>query len=185
MILLKFANLSLPIHCTLLVVRAYYNTRHTITKNFTFNNPDVVLNLYNIHCCSLYGSSIWDLFLNCIQHAIVLRILFNVPRDTHRYLIESIWQCLHVKTMLASRCLFFYETIESSSKLCIRFLSNLCKNTVFSIAIKLLVKLSSTWNWKVLIFQESLNTRMNNVVKYVEGFDDLIIIEIINMLCNE
>ena len=32
------------------------------------------------------------------------------------------------KTMLASRCVSFYETIEASSKICIRFLSNLCKN---------------------------------------------------------
>ena len=31
-----------------------------------------------------------------------IRILFNVPRDTHRYLIESFSQCLHVKSMLAS-----------------------------------------------------------------------------------
>ena len=35
---------------------------------------------------------------------------------THRYLIESISQCLHVKTMLASRYVSFYETIEASSK---------------------------------------------------------------------
>ena len=45
-----------------------------------------------------------------------------------RYLIERISQCLHIKTMLASRCVSFYETIEASSKLCIRFLSNLCKS---------------------------------------------------------
>ena len=32
------------------------------------------------------------------------------------------------KTMLPSRCVSFYETIEASSKLWIRFLSNLCKN---------------------------------------------------------
>ena len=71
-----------------------------------------------------------------------IRILFYASRNTHRYLIESISQCLHVKTMLASRCVSFYETIEASSKLCIRLLSNLCKkklNTVlgrnlFSIA---------------------------------------------------
>ena len=52
----------------------------------------------------------------------------KVPRDTHRYLIEIISLCLHVKTMLAGRCVSFYETIEASLKLCIRFLSNLCKN---------------------------------------------------------
>ena len=41
--------------------------------------------------------------------------------------------------MLASRCVSFYETIEASSKLCIRFLSNLCKkdlNTVVLIKVK-------------------------------------------------
>ena len=78
------------------------------------------------------------------------QIIFNVPRDTYRYWIESISQCLHVKTMLASRCVSFYETIEASSKLCIRFLSNLCKNdlntvlgrNIFSIANDSSVNLS-------------------------------------------
>ena len=35
---------------------------------------------------------------------------------------------------------------------------------------------------KVTVLQELLNTRMNN--SYVEGFDDYVITEIINMLCN-
>ena len=37
--------------------------------------------------------------------------------------------------------------------------------------------------WKVTILQELLNTRTNNL--YVEGFDDYVITEMINMLCNE
>ena len=36
---------------------------------------------------------------------------------------------------------------------------------------------------KVPVLQELLNTRMNNL--YVEGFDDYVITEMINMLCNE
>ena len=110
--------------------------------------------------------------------------------------------------MLASRCVSFYETIEASSKLCIRFLSNLYKtdlNTVlgknfFSIAndcsvnpsdlSKMLVKKQMKYfdvplehEWKVPVLQELLNTRMNNL--YVEGFDDYVITEMINMLCGE
>ena len=118
-----------------------------------------------------------------------IRILFNVPRDTHRYLIESISQCLHVKTMLASRCVSLYETIEASSKLCIRFLSNL-----FSIANDYFVNLSDLsiikyfdvsldHTWKVPVLQELLNIRVNSL--YVEGFDDYVITEMINMLSNE
>ena len=131
----------------------------------------------------------------------------NVPRDTHRYLIESSSQCLHVKTMLASRFVSSYETIEASSKLCIRFLPNLCKNdlntvlgrNLFSIAndcsvnpsdlSKMLVKkqlkyfdVSLKHAWKVPVLQELLNTRINYCV---EGFDDYVITEMINMLCSE
>ena len=37
--------------------------------------------------------------------------------------------------------------------------------------------------WKVPVLQEILSTRTNNL--YVEGFDDYVITEMINMLCNE
>ena len=37
--------------------------------------------------------------------------------------------------------------------------------------------------WKVPVLQELLNTRTNNL--YVEEFDDYVITEMINMLCNE
>ena len=110
--------------------------------------------------------------------------------------------------MLASRCVSFYEIIEASSKLCIRFLSSLCKNdlntalgrNLFSIAndcsvnlsnlSKMLVKKQMKYfdvpldhEWKVPVLQELLNTRMNNL--FVEGFNDYVITEMINMLCKE
>ena len=36
---------------------------------------------------------------------------------------------------------------------------------------------------KIPVLQELLNTRMNNL--YVEGFDDYVITEMINILCNK
>ena len=82
---------------------------------------------------------------------------------------------------------------------------NLCKNdlntvlgrNLFSIAnvcsvnpsdlSKMLVKKQMKYvdiplehEWKVPVLQELLNTRMNNL--YVEGFDDYVITEMINML---
>ena len=107
--------------------------------------------------------------------------------------------------MLASyRCVSFYDTIEASSKLCIRCLSNLCKNdfntvlgrNIFSIAndcflnlsdlSKMLVKNQMKYfdvplyhAWKVPVLQELLNKRTNNL--YLEGFDDYVITEMINV----
>ena len=118
------------------------------------------------------------------------------------------FRCMAYLGFNCSRCVSFYETIEASSKLCIRFLSNLCKNdlntvlgrNLFYIANDCFVNLSDLSKmlvkkqmkyfdvpldhaWKVPILQELLNTRMNNL--YVEGFDDYMITEMINMLCNE
>ena len=42
---------------------------------------------------------------------------------------------------------------------------------------------SSDYAWKVPILQKLLNTRMTYL--YVEGFDNYVITEMINMLCNE
>ena len=137
---------------------------------------------HNIYCCSFYGSSIWDLSSQCGKKLYTAwNTAINVPRDMHSYLIESISQCLHVKSMLASRCVSFYENIQASSKLCIRFLSNLFKNylntvfgrNLFYIANNCFVNLSDLSKmlvqkqmkyfdvpldhaWKVLILQEHI-----------------------------
>ena len=58
-------------------------------------------------------------------------------------MIEHISQCLHVKTMLASRCVSFYETIEASSKLCIRFLYNLYKNDLNTVLGRILFSIAN------------------------------------------
>ena len=53
---------------------------HSLNQEFYFNSPDVILKLYNIYCCSFYGSSIWDLssqcVSNCVQHGILLLEFF-------------------------------------------------------------------------------------------------------------
>ena len=60
-------------------------------------------------------------------------------------------------------------------------LSDLCKMLVKKQMKYFDVPLEHAWTVPVL--QELLNTRMNNL--YVEGFDDYVITEMINMLCTE
>ena len=56
-------------------------------QEFYFNSPDVILKLYNIYCCSFYGSSIWNLssqcVSNCIQHGILLLEFFLMYLEIH------------------------------------------------------------------------------------------------------
>ena len=100
---------------------------------------------------------------------------------------------------------YFKGTVSllTSSKLYIRFLSNLCNNDLntvigrnfFSIAndcsvnSKMLFKKKMKYfdvplddAWKVPVLQELWNTRTNNF--NVEGFNAYVIMEMKNMLCN-
>ena len=59
---------------------------HSLNQEFYFNSPDVILKLFNIYCCSFYGTL--DLSFQCVSKLYTawntaIRFLFNVPRDTH------------------------------------------------------------------------------------------------------
>ena len=91
--------------------------------------------------------------------------------------------------MLASRCVFFYETIKASSKLCIRFLSNLCENDLNTVLGRNFVSSANDCSLNLSDLRKKL---VKKQMKYfhvplsqVEGFDDYVITEMINMLCNE
>ena len=152
----------LPVFILVRVFPTKWNFKET--HNYNPSAKCAVVNIYSI----LYTA--WNT---------AIRNLFNVPRDMHRYLIESILQCLHVKTMLAIRFVSFYETIEASSKSV--NLSDLSKMLVKKQMKYIDVPLEHTW--KVPVLQELLNTKMNNL--YFEGFNDYVITEMLNMLCNE
>ena len=125
------------------------------------------------------------------------------PRDT---LIKSISQCLHVKTKLARTCMFSMRLLKQVLSFALDFFLIYVKMTLIQFLAEIYFLFQITVNpsdlskmffkkqikyfdvpleheWKVPVSQELLNTRMNNL--YVEGFEDYVTTEMINMLCNE
>ena len=85
---------------------------HTLGLEFYFADPVAVICRSSIYACDFYGSQLWDFNSSNILKLfnswnISIRILFYVPRNTYRYLIEPISRCLHVKTLLPSRFVAF------------------------------------------------------------------------------
>ena len=104
---------------------------HSLNQEFYFCNPNVVMNLYRIYNCSFYSSSLYDLFSNKLDQLYstwnkTVRILFNLPLDTHTYLIETVSKSLHPKVMLSSRFISFHKTNSKSSRQAIQLLTNIC-----------------------------------------------------------
>ena len=80
----------------------------------------------------LSRSSLWDLFSNDVitlesTFNLSMKIMWNVPRETHRYFIEYLSNQKHLRFILIKRFLRFIQQIEKSSKSAIKSLLSICK----------------------------------------------------------
>ena len=80
---------------------------------------------------SFHGSGLWNLFSDDFDRLynawnVAVRHAWNLPKTTHRYLIESISGSLHPKVMLASRYSKFVKSLQSSPKYSVRVLASMC-----------------------------------------------------------
>ena len=95
---------------------------NSLAQEFHYATPDVFLTILNIYCTSFHGSRFWDLYSKESQSLfkswiVSKRLACKVPWTTHRYLIEFISNCLHLKVMLSSRLVKFLRELKGSSKL--------------------------------------------------------------------
>ena len=107
--------------------KSFIGTFHELRQELKCPYPIVFLNLIIIYMSHFYGSNLWNLF--DIENVLiawnnVIRNVFNLPRRTHRYLIEPISGSPHVLTLLTNRFLKFYNSLYCSPK---KIISNLRK----------------------------------------------------------
>ena len=86
--------------------------------------------MYNIYCCSFYGSNLWNLYNRPCDKLyksfnVSIRICFNVPRNCHRFMIQPLIDYPHPKIMLCSRFVKFHQTVTNCNKNSIRMLAKL------------------------------------------------------------
>lgn len=108
--------------------RSFNGQFHALCQEIKSQKPIVFLKLINIYLSHFYGSNLWYLF-DCdplyITWNNVIRNIFNLPRCSHRYLIEPVSQCPHLKCMLTNRFIKFYNTLYNSDKLVINNLRSI------------------------------------------------------------
>jgi len=184
---------------------------HSLNQEFYFSEPKTLMKLYNIYTCSFHGSHLWDLYCNNVVRLysswnMAVKVVFNLPRATHRYFIEPISEKYHLKTMLCSRFVSFFHSLKKSNKIAIRLLSNAFQNNlmttlgknIYNIAqdcncypsdlTKLYVKSNLTFAevsddnfWKIPFLKELLSVRSNEIE--IPGFERDELSQIINYLC--
>ena len=106
---------------------AFIDKNNDIIQEFNFAHPKTRAEINRIENSHFYGSVLWNL---ASKEAVSLekswnvsiRMMFNLPRESHCYLIEAISNQDHVRTLLARRFLSFIHTIRTSKKKVLRHL---------------------------------------------------------------
>ena len=115
----------------------YINRNNELCQEFYFAQPETKFHINRIYNSHFTGSSLWDLFsreAKMIENSwnVSFRIMFNLPRTTHRYFVEPISKMTHIKFTIMKNFLNFLKQIQNGSKTVAKVLLNIVKNDVRS-----------------------------------------------------
>ena len=102
-------------------------------QEFGSKDPIVYLQLVSTYLTSFYGSNLWDLYGETANRFykswnIMVRYMFDIPRETHKYLIEPISQTTHLNIKLIKRFINFSKMLSKCQKPRIKFLQKIQKS---------------------------------------------------------
>lgn len=157
-------------------------------------NCDIAARLFQTYCCSFYGSQTWNMS-NTIVDSIytswnkAVRRIFNLPFDTHRYLLPYVSQSEPIRYQLIKRFKTFFAACVSSENVIVNLLalnSYFCNSTMASNR-----KISATLNPAVYSDSElSLGGTLVSLLKVREqqwllpSFQQNEVIEMIENICS-
>ena len=119
-------------------MRKFIGKYYSLKQEFGFLKPDRFLDLVDIYASSFYGSNLW-LFSDGGGRRVIsnwnkmLKLNFNLPWSTHRFLLEELSQSSHLRTKLLLRFLTFIRSCRDSKKICLSTLVNRACNDEGSI----------------------------------------------------
>ena len=126
-----------------------------------------MVKLLDIYVTSFYGSNLWNLYSSEVTKIysswnVTIRNVFNLPWTTHRYLIETVSNTKHPKTLLTSRMVRFLETLRTCSKSSVRYLANSVFNDRRTLVGRTVSKIAADCN----VERGSLTSITAKMIKY-------------------
>ena len=104
---------------------AFINKTNNILQEFHFSHPKTKAKMIQVYNTHFYGSVLWHLGSQEVDRLekswnVAMRRTFNLPRNTHCYLIEDVSEELHVRKVLTRRFLSFIISVRTSKKKALR-----------------------------------------------------------------
>ena len=116
----------------------FIDKNNELCQEFHFAHPRTKFKMNQIFNCHFSGSTLWDLFSSeaiMLENTfnVAFRVMFDLPRETHKYLVEPISEAVHLKKILIKRFLKFTEAVKSSTKVALKNMFRTIKNDCQSV----------------------------------------------------
>ena len=103
----------------------FIDRNNELCQEFHFAHPETKVKINNIYNSHFTGSPLWNLFCKEAESIektwnVAFRIMYDLPRESHRYFVEELSGSPHVKRILIKRFLSFTESVRKSKKNCLR-----------------------------------------------------------------
>ena len=94
---------------------------HSLRQQVGRQDPFVMITLVNTYLLSLYGSNIWDLSARDSERIdkswnSLVRSVFELPPDTHRFIVENLVTVKHIRIKVLKRFQNFYKQLQRCGK---------------------------------------------------------------------
>ena len=108
---------------------------HDLEEEFRRAQPQVQSKLLTLYNSSCYGSNTWNLYGEWARRLLVswnvhLKLIWQLPHETHRYFFEHLTECRHLKILLIRRFLKFASSIlKGENRSCKLLLRTIFENS--------------------------------------------------------
>ena len=115
----------------------YIDKNNSLCQEFHYAHPKVKTKLNGIYNSHFTGSQLWKLGSKGLDKLEAtynrsIKIMFDLPWATHRYLLEPLTETPHMIRLLIRRYLSFLDKVQQSSKEAPKQLLEIARNDVMT-----------------------------------------------------
>ena len=124
--------------CDVMEKRATFISRvYSLNQEFSFAKPEIKLQMCRLYNTAFYGSNCWDFSSDQVEKFartwnVNLRIMFDLPFDTHCWIVEELSGGKHFLQMIYSRFVKYLKVLRCNKRLFIRNLFTIVSGDVRS-----------------------------------------------------
>ena len=113
----------------------FINNVYSLNQEFSSSSPETRLRLCHLYNTAFYGSNCWEFSSSEVERFaktwnVNIRIMFDLPRETHSWIVEELSGGKHFLSMIFSRFTKYLSVLKKNKRPAIRTLYSVSVNDV-------------------------------------------------------